>query len=53
MRDGNAGKIGKLNRLFTSHIPIPYGCITILALLLGVLGTLAVSAVALTVAISK
>jgi hypothetical protein len=50
MRDGDAGKIGKVNRFITSHFPIPYGCITLLAL---VLVALAVSALALSGAILK
>jgi hypothetical protein len=53
MRENGAGKIGMVNRFFSSHIPIPYGCITLLALVLGVLGALAVSAFALRVAILK
>jgi hypothetical protein len=53
MRDDGAGKIGKVNRFFSSHIPIPYGCITLLALILAVLGALAVSTLSLSVAILK
>jgi hypothetical protein len=53
MRDGDAGKIGKVNRFITFHFPIPYGCITLLAVVLVALGTLAVSALALSGAILK
>ncbi|MGA3105903.1 MAG: hypothetical protein ABSD53_15585 [Terriglobales bacterium] len=53
MRDGDAGKIDKINRFFTSHVPIPYGCLTLLALVLGVLGSFVVSALALSAAILK
>jgi len=51
MRDGDAGKIGKVNRFITSQFPIPYGCITLLALVLVALVALAVSALALSEAI--
>ena len=52
MRDGDAGKIDKINRFFTSHIPIPDGCVT-LVLILGALATLAASALALSAAVLK
>jgi hypothetical protein len=53
MRDGETGKIGKVNLFFSSHIPIPYGCIIMPVLVLLALGALAVSALALSAAILK
>jgi hypothetical protein len=39
-------------RAFTSHIPIPQGCLTMVALLLGVLMTVVFSSVAIGIRIA-
>ncbi len=46
-------RIFRSARAFTNHIPIPYGCLTIIALLLGVLMTVVFSSVAIGIAILR
>jgi len=40
-------------RAFTSHVPIPYGCLSIVTLLLGALLTLVFSSIAIGIAILR
>jgi hypothetical protein len=46
-------KIGQITRQYTSHIPIPYGCLTVVAVVLGVLATVVASSMAIAIAILK
>jgi hypothetical protein len=51
MSRGHEQKIAKITQPFASHIPIPYGCLTLLALILGALTTVVVSSLAIGIAI--
>jgi hypothetical protein len=53
MSGGHEQEIAKITKPFASHIPIPYGCLTLLALILGALTTLVVSSLAIGIAILK
>jgi hypothetical protein len=43
----------RIAQKFTSHIPIPYGCMTLIALILGVVSTVVASTFAIGSAIFK
>ncbi len=46
-------EMAKVSRQFLSHIPIPYGCVTVLALVVAALTLLVVSSFAIGAAILK
>ena len=46
-------KIEQITRQYTSHIPIPYGCLTVVAIALVALATVVVSSMAIAIAILK
>jgi hypothetical protein len=46
-------KMAQITRQYTSRIPIPYGCLTIIVIILGVLVTLGASSIAIAIAILK
>lgn len=50
MSDGHEGKI---TQPYTSRIPIPYGCLTVVAVILGSLTTVVFSTLAIGIAILK
>jgi hypothetical protein len=52
MGDRESGVVHSI-RAFTSHVPIPYGCLSVVALLLGALLTVAFSSIAIGIAILK
>jgi hypothetical protein len=47
------GEVAKITQPLTSHIPIPYGCLTLVALTLGTLTTVVVSLLAIGIAILR
>jgi hypothetical protein len=51
MSRGHEQEITKITKPFASHIPIPYGCLTLLALILGALTTVVLSSLAIGIAI--
>ena len=53
MSRGHEQEIAKITKPFASRIPIPYGCMTLLALILGALTTVVVSTLAIGIAIVK
>ncbi|HEY4840783.1 MAG TPA: hypothetical protein VIH78_02385 [Terriglobales bacterium] len=46
-------EVAKPSRYYLSHIPIPYGCLTVVALAVAALTVLVVSSFAIGAAISK
>jgi hypothetical protein len=53
MHGRKAKAMARISRQYLSHIPIPYGCLTILALSVAALTLLVVSAYAIGVAILR
>jgi hypothetical protein len=51
MSDKRERQMLKITHGYASHIPIPYGCLSLVALILGALTTLALSSVAIGIAI--
>jgi len=49
----HVGEVAKITQPLTSHIPIPYGCLTLVALTLGTLTTVVVSSLAIGIAILR
>jgi hypothetical protein len=47
------GKIVKVTEPYASRIPIPYGCLTLAALILGALTTVVLSSLAIGIAILR
>ena len=53
MSDGRKREMGKMTNAYASHLPIPYGCLSLVALILGSLTTLVVSSLAIGIAILR
>jgi hypothetical protein len=53
MSRGHEQEFAKITKPFASHIPIPYGCLTLLVLILGALTTLVASSLVIGIAILK
>jgi len=53
MNSSRGTRIGQITRQYTSHIPIPYGCLTVVAVVLGALATVVVYSMAIAIAILK
>ena len=53
MNDTREREMGKITHPYASRIPIPYGCLSLVALILGALTTLVLSSVAIGIAILK
>ncbi len=53
MRSQHEMEIVKTSRQYASHIPIPYGCLTVVALRLGALTTVVLSSLVIGIAILK
>jgi hypothetical protein len=47
------GKVIKITESYASRIPIPYGCMTLVALILGALTTVVFSSLAIGIAILR
>lgn len=53
MKGDHESGMAKGIHALASHIPIPYGCLTVLALVLGVLATVVCTSVAIGIALLK
>jgi hypothetical protein len=53
MPGGQASEAVRISRQYLSHTPIPYGCLTVVALVVAALTVLVVSSFAIGAAISK
>jgi len=53
MNDGREREMVNITQPYASHIPIPYGCLSLVALILSALTTPALSSLAIGMAILK
>jgi hypothetical protein len=53
MSDKRERDMVKIARSYASHIPMPYGCLSVVALILGALTTLFLSSLAIAMVILK
>jgi hypothetical protein len=53
MSDKRERDMVKIARSYASHIPMPYGCLSVVALILGAVATLILSSLAIGIAILK
>jgi hypothetical protein len=53
MNDRREREMVKITHPYASHIPIPYGCLSLVALIVGALTTLLLCSIAIGIAILK
>jgi hypothetical protein len=53
MTGGHEVETARITQPYSSHIPIPYGCLTVVALVLGFLASVVASSLAIGIVILK